>query len=67
METTTNETLTDEQILTLRDEAKAAGNLAQVCVCNQALDMRDACTLPRKWARAAIVKTINAARAMEDK
>jgi hypothetical protein len=56
---TTTETLTDEQIETLRDEAGAAGDLEMVETCERALAGSD-------LARADVADAIAAAEAMAD-
>lgn len=48
---TTIDTLTDEQIDTLRDEAQAAGDLAMVDLCTEALSNS-------AMARAEVVRVI---------
>lgn len=70
----TADTITDDQIRTLRTEAEAAGDYGQVDLCNRALatDTVDQdgnaialADLTREDARAACAEAINAARAME--
>ena len=55
----TAETITDEQIERLSDEAKAAGDSVQVDICERALSGDDE-------ARGDCAEVINDARAMDD-
>jgi hypothetical protein len=70
------ETLTDDMILTLRDEAAAAGDVDLVRQCNAALDNSAealasdirplSAAVRRDSARATCAEAITAARAMDD-
>lgn len=63
----TAETITTEQIETLRAEAQEHGDGEQVSICNHALDTAE--SRNRSWtveeARQLCADAINAARAME--
>lgn len=54
------ETLTDDMIRALRDEAAAAGDLEMVAICDAALGFDD----PR--SRSGCARAITSARAMDD-
>mgnify|MGYP006931613400 CR=1 FL=1 len=73
--TLTAETITTAQIRALRREAEAAGDYAQIDICDRALASDDTTTdqdgntvaradLSREDARAECAEAINAARAM---